>query len=122
MEKKATIIPENIHLLRLDIVEKNIKSIETKSKSINFKLNVAHTTMHNLKEEKIKIGLLINIIPEVNKKETGAKANFNIDFHYQIKDLNSFYSLDDKNNPIFSVISEFHIEWHKYIVCQPRGQ
>jgi hypothetical protein len=104
MKKKADIIPENITLFRLKVVESKIQSEETAQKKLNYKINVAHTVMHNLAEDRIKIGLIIELIGEEETRETNTKAHFNIDFHYCIKELISFYNLDNNKNPIFEGI------------------
>ncbi|MEN8185963.1 MAG: hypothetical protein ABFR05_02405 [Bacteroidota bacterium] len=95
------IIPENINLFHLNIVESNITDTLQK-KDLRYKINIAHTTMHNLKEEKVKIGLLIDIQGEDKENDHEAKAHFNIDFHFQIKDLINLYKLEESKNPIFS--------------------
>lgn len=102
MEKKPVIIPENINLFHLKIVKSDIISQSSYSENIDFKINAAHTTMHNLPLNRLKIGLIIDIIGEINAKEIETKAHFNIDFHFQIKELNNFYTLDKKNLPVFS--------------------
>ncbi len=98
--KKAKINTENIHLFHIDLIESSIKDLPQKGK-ISFNINVAHKTMHNLKEERIKIGLLIDL--ETDKPGgNGAKAHFNIDFHFEIKGLKEYYELDKNKNPVFS--------------------
>lgn len=95
------IIPENINLFHLNIVESRIIDAIQKKESV-YQVNVAHTTMHNLEDERLKIGLLIDIINDITDNKGITNAHFNIDFHYKIKDLKTFYTLDENSTPIFS--------------------
>jgi len=99
MTKEVKIIPREIHLFHIDVVEISIKELST-DKSGEFKVNVAHTIMHNLKEQRLKIGLNIELNGE-NHSEEG-KANFVIDFHFHIDNLKNFYSINEQNKPVFS--------------------
>ncbi|WP_372744407.1 hypothetical protein [Lutibacter sp.] len=96
----SKIIPENIHLFHLNILESNIVDAVQK-KDNKFRINVAHTTMHNLVDERVKIGLFIDIIDDSEKNEV-VSAHFKIEFHYKVEDLKSFYKLDENNEPSFS--------------------
>ena len=55
--------------------------------------------MHNLKDERIKITLLLNLSDDKNKK--GNEVNFEIEFPYSIKDLENFYELEN-DQPAFT--------------------
>ena len=102
MDKKSKIIPENISLFHLKIIESNIVSAQSNdTKNLNFRIDVGHTLMHNLNDKRIKIGLIIDILGVKDEKETDVKAFFKIDFQYAIKDLEKFYSLDDKQHITF---------------------
>ncbi len=90
------IIPEKIKLFNIDIVEKSINDISV-TDNLDVEFNVSHNTMHNLKDQRVKIELYINI---VSKKEAGVK--FHIDFHYQIQDLKDHYKMGNTNKVIFS--------------------
>lgn len=95
------IIPENINLFHLNIVESRITDTIQKKESV-YQVNVAHTTMHNLADERLKIGLLIDIKNDSTVNKGVSNAHFNIDFHYKISDLKSFYTLDENSAPVFS--------------------
>lgn len=98
MKKAPVINPEKIHLIHIDVVESSV--IDVKQKSHNdFNIEVAHTTMHNLSNEKMKIGLFIDLIhTDISNR---AKATFVIDFHFKIDELNQFYELKEPNHPVF---------------------
>jgi hypothetical protein len=100
--KVQKIIPEKIHLNHIVIVKNDITGINTSLKTLDIQLGVAHTIMHNLKEERIKIGLLLDLLSESVEKENNVNMKFNIDFHYKIDDLINHYELDENNSPIFS--------------------
>lgn len=94
------IIPENISLFYIKVNESNIND-SSKIEGLNFIVNVAQNILNNLKDERIKIGLILDI--KSSDVENQFNANFNIDFHFKIKDLKDFYTLpEDGDNPIFS--------------------
>lgn len=97
--KDSKIIPENINLFHINILESDITD-SLKPDNLNFDLNVAHNILHNLKDERVKIGLILNIKSKSSDNEF--KALFNIDFHYKIKDLNHFYEVEEDANIVFS--------------------
>ena len=98
--KEEKINTDKLHLFHIDLIESSIKDLPQKGK-ISFNINVAHNTMHNLKEKRIKIGLLIDL--ETDKPDgDGANAHFNIDFHFQIEELKKHYKLNETKNPVFS--------------------
>ncbi|MEN3322234.1 hypothetical protein VP395_00715 [Mariniflexile soesokkakense] len=98
MKKEVEINPEKIHLFHINIVESSIKDLHQKGEN-NFKINVAQTTMHNLQEEKVKIGLFIDLEHEDVTSEAG--AHFVLDFHFKIEDLKNHYELKEDNAIIF---------------------
>lgn len=99
MVNEVKIIPEELHLFHVDIIESEIID-SGEQKTGEFNLGLAHTIMHNLKDQRIKIGLHIKL----NPKNVGAKekAHFIIDFHFQIMNLTNFYKLNEENRPVFS--------------------
>lgn len=99
MSSKAKINPEKIHLFHINIVESAIKDLTEKDNS-NFNINVAQTTMHNLKEERVKIGLFIDLIHDDIASE--AKARFVFDFHFKVEELHNYYETKEDNAPIFN--------------------
>jgi len=98
MNKDVKINPEKIHLFHINIVESAIKDVSQKGNN-NFKINVAQTTMHNLKDERVKIGLFIDLIHD--EVTSDAKAHFVFDFHFKIEELNKYFELKEDNSPIF---------------------
>ena len=93
---KVKIVPENITMFHLDIARFEIKEVAPPNTE-DFNLNLSHKVMHNLKDERVKIALSILL-----NDETGNEAVLDIDFHFHIKELSSFYNLDDKGTPVFS--------------------
>ncbi len=98
--KEVKIDTDKLLLFHIDLIESSIKDLPQKGK-ISFNINVAHKTMHNLKEERIKIGLLIDLETDKSDNE-GANAHFNIDFHFQIEELKKHFKLNENKNPVFS--------------------
>lgn len=99
MNKEVKIDPERIHLFHINIVESYIKDVSQKGDN-NFNINIAQTTMHNLKDERFKIGLFIDLIHD--EVTSDAKARFVFDFHFKIDELNNYYELKEDNSPIFT--------------------
>ena len=101
MNQDIKIVPEEIHLFHIDVIESSIKETGNK-KEEEFELRIAHTIMHNLKDERVKIGLYIDLNKDDSNDSDSNQAHFTIDFHYHIENLSNFYKFNDKNQPIFS--------------------
>jgi len=95
---KNKIIPDKIHLLKIEVVDSYVNDNIT-DKNDNFSFSIANNIQHNLKDELLKTTLFINLLQE-NDNNIGIK--FNIAFHYKIDDLKDHYKTDDNNNPVFS--------------------
>lgn len=90
------IIPDKIKLFHIDVVSTYIND-KTIDENLNLEFTVAHNTRHNLNDERVKIELFINLL---SHQEIGVK--FHIDFHYNIKDLENHYELEENKMPLFS--------------------
>ena len=90
------IVPEKIKLFNIEVVNTYIND-DTINDNLNLEFSVAHNTKHNLKDERVKIELFINLL---SQEEIGVK--FHIDFHFVIKDLSDQYKLNKTNIPVFS--------------------
>lgn len=100
MDKSATIIPEEIELFHIEILNSKIREGVKPSKP-SYNIEVAHKTGHNLKDERIKIKLLINI-SDHPKQEDCNKVDYEIDFHFKIQNLDNFYEIKEDKTPIIS--------------------
>ena len=101
MSKEAPIIAEKIELFHIDIIKSEIKEGD-KSSEPNYDLEVAHKTSHNLKDERIRIKLLIHLFNRA-KVVRANEGKFEIDFHYKIGNLDNFYSfIEESGAPIIS--------------------
>ncbi len=96
MEKQPTIIPENIHLQKIEVVQTKI-DISGFNTSNQFKLGIGHKMMHNLKDERVKIELVFSF--KDNKEQEF--VFFQIDFHFRVEQLDRFYELNENNAPVF---------------------
>jgi hypothetical protein len=99
MSNTPKIIPEDITLLHINILEHQIGQPKK-----NLYIGVAHNVMHNLKEEKVKLNLKINLETCKGDSKKCPFAHFDIDFHYHINNLENFYSLNDKQQPTFNAM------------------
>lgn len=101
MQKEAPIIAEEIELFHIDVIKSEIKETG-KVSTPDYNLKVAHKTSHNLKDERVRIKLLI-VLSNGHKEIEVNEASFEIDFHFKIENLNNFYSVDeDRKTPIFA--------------------
>ncbi|HLW08043.1 MAG TPA: hypothetical protein VKY45_10830 [Marinilabiliaceae bacterium] len=95
MEKSPKIVPEEIHLLKIDVNEKEM-DIEAFKKAQSPKLNIAHKRMYNLKDERVKIELIFSF---KNQKEEQLML-LQTDYHFQIENMRQFYELKEEQ-PVF---------------------
>ncbi|MDA3907008.1 MAG: hypothetical protein PF484_13130 [Bacteroidales bacterium] len=95
-QKQALIVPEQIHLLVMEVVQQKIDALAFK-KQKQHQLKVGHKLMHNLKEERVKMELAFSFEDESKKQ----LLFFQIDFHFQVDNLSNFYQLKQENQPVF---------------------
>lgn len=96
------IIPSKIHLT-------NIKTIKEDTFLLNEKLNakptydikVAHSMMHNLEKELVKIRFFLDVTAVVDAKTIKQGGNYEIDFFFKIEDLTNHYQINNEK-PLFS--------------------
>ena len=100
MKKNISIIPEEIELFHIEILNSKIREGNKPPKS-SYDIEVAHKTGHNLSDERIRIKLLI-ILSDHPRKEEGNKLDFEIDFHYKVQNLHNFYDILEDDTPMFS--------------------
>jgi hypothetical protein len=98
MEKKtATIVVQNIHLLRVEVMQQKLNVIAFK-KLKQHHLNVGHKMAHNLKDERIKLELVFSF----DNSQKISLLFFQIDFHFHVNHLSDFYQLKEETQPVFS--------------------
>lgn len=98
MEKTPKIVPEEIHLLKIDVVKSEVNSIGFKQAK-EPKVDIAHKLLHNLQDEMLKIELVFSF---KNKQEEQLML-LQTDYHFQIERMNQFYKLEDEK-PVFSTL------------------
>lgn len=96
------IIPEKIHLNQIHWIVQNTVILEKKLvKNPTYDFKMAHNVMHNLEKGIVKIRLFIDINGAINDKVINQGGNYEVDFLFQIDDLNDQYEIvEDK--PVFS--------------------
>jgi len=97
--KQAPIIPEQIHLLVIKVVQQKI-DLQSFKQQKERRLNVGHKLLHNLEKEGIKLELAFSF-EDANNTQL---LFFQIDFHFQIEHLNNFYQLNKENQPVFNAL------------------
>ena len=98
MSKAIKIIPEEIHFIKMEVLEQKI-DVKAFKNAKQHKLEVAHTMMHNIKDERVKLELAFSF-KDNNKIEL---LFFKMDFHFNIENMNAFYELNEKKTPVFAV-------------------
>lgn len=96
MEKTPKIIPEEIHLLKIDVVKSEVNSMGFKQTK-EPKLTIAHKLLHNLQDEMLKIELVFSF---KNKQEEQLML-LHTDYHFKIERMHQFYKLEEEK-PVFS--------------------
>ncbi|SRR5690554_3255045 len=99
INKDLKLDPRDINLFQIDVVESSIQEASRPGDQ-PFNVELAHTMMHSLESQKIKISLHVHISMKSNPDKMNAR--FVIDFHFQIKNLNDFYELKEYNQAVFS--------------------
>jgi hypothetical protein len=99
MEKTPQIIAEEIHLLKIDVVQNRIDASSFK-KVAKPTLGIGHKLMHNLKDERVKFELVFSF----KDSKENELLFVQIDFHFHIEKMNQFYQLKEENKPIFSAL------------------
>lgn len=96
------IIPEKIHLTKIKWIKENTVLLEDKlSQNPTYDFTIAQNMMHNLEKQLVKIRLFVDIDGSINEKSINQGGNYEIDFFFQIDDLNNHYQLiEDK--PVFN--------------------
>jgi hypothetical protein len=100
MEKQPAIIPEELELFLIEVKESKIVASKEKEK-LNFNLNVGHSLMHNLPEERLKLDLVVDLQAEAPLSKIKSLAQFKFAFHFKITNLQNFYELNAEQNPVF---------------------
>lgn len=99
MEKKSIIVPEEIHLFKIEVIEEQI-DVEGFLSQENKKFGIAHKIMHNLEDERVKIELAFSFKDDSDSE----LVFFLIEFHYQIENMSNLYEKTEDGKPIFSAI------------------
>lgn len=96
------IIPEKIHLTNIKWIKENTVVLENKlPQNPTYDFTIAQNMMHNLEKQLVKIRLFVDMDGRINEKSINQGGNYEIDFFFQIDDLNNHYQLiEDK--PVFN--------------------
>ncbi len=98
MKKKlAPIVVQEIHLLRVEVVQQKL-DVNAFKKQRKHHLNVGHKLAHNLKDERVKLELVFSF----DNSQNESLLFFQIDFHFHIENLSNFYELNGEKHPVFS--------------------
>lgn len=94
--KEALIIPKEIHLLKVEVVQQKLDLAAFKEYK-KHKLNVGQKFLHNLKEDRVKFEFVFSFSGDHNQD----LLFFQIDFHFHVENLKNFYEINKKNHPVF---------------------
>ncbi len=97
--EQTPIIADRIHLLSIEVPQQKVDTQSFK-KHKQHQLNVGHKIFHNLKDERMKLELAISF-EDNNKNQL---SFFLFHFHFAVKNLSEFYTLNKDNIPVFNTL------------------
>ena len=98
----SKIIPSKIHLTNIKTVKENTILFDGKlDVKPTYDIKVAHSMMHNLEKELVKIRLFLDVNAVVDDKPINQGGNYEIDFFFKIEDLQDHYQINNEK-PLFS--------------------
>lgn len=98
----SKIIPSKIHLTNIKTEKENTILFDGKLVvKPTYDIKVAHSMMHNLEKELVKIRLFLDVNAVVDDKPINQGGNYEIDFFFKIEDLQDHYQINNEK-PLFS--------------------
>jgi hypothetical protein len=98
------IIPSKIHLTNIKTIKENTFLLDEKLDVIpTYDIKVAHSMMHNLDKELVKIRLFLDVTAVIGTTSINQGGNYEIDFFFKIEDLSDHYQINNEK-PLFSGI------------------
>lgn len=102
-EIKPVIDPEQIHLLKVNLIKGTLESEEdflASPKPVEgLEIKIAHQFRFDFEDKRILIRLIINIEGLYSdKKPLGISANYTLDFFFTVDNLNDFITNQSKNH------------------------
>jgi hypothetical protein len=98
----SKIIPSKIHLTNIKTEKENTILFDGKlDVKPTYDIKVAHSMMHNLEKELVKIRLFLDVNAVVDDKPINQGGNYEIDFFFKIEDLKDHYQINNEK-PLFS--------------------
>ena len=98
----SKIIPSKIHLTNIKTEKENTILFDGKlDVKPTYDIKVAHSMMHNLEKELVKIRLFLDVNAVVDDKPINQGGNYEIDFFFKIEDLQDHYQINNEK-PLFS--------------------
>ncbi|NDP21852.1 MAG: hypothetical protein GZ091_12345 [Paludibacter sp.] len=98
------IIPSKIHLTNIKTIKEDTFLLDEKLEVIpTYDIKVAHSMMHNLDKELVKIRLFLDVTAVIDTTSIKQGGNYEIDFFFKIEDLSDHYQINNEK-PLFSGI------------------
>lgn len=98
------IIPSKIHLTNIKTIKENTFLLDKKLDVIpTYDIKVAHSMMHNLDKELVKIRLFLDVTAVIGTTSINQGGIYEIDFFFKIEDLSDHYQINNEK-PLFSGI------------------
>ena len=98
----SKIIPSKIYLTNIKTEKENTILFDGKlAVKPTYDIKVAHSMMHNLEKELVKIRLFLDVNAVVDDKPINQGGNYEIDFFFKIEDLQDHYQINNEK-PLFS--------------------
>lgn len=98
------IIPSKIHLTNIKTIRENTFLLDEKLHVIpTYDIKVAHSMMHNLDKELVKIRLFLDVTGVIDSTSINQGGKYEIDFFFKVEDLTDHYQINNEK-PLFSGI------------------
>jgi hypothetical protein len=101
MSNQATIIPEKIHLNEIRLIKDELIIGDILGPKPTFDIVVAHSMVHNLERQAVKIRLFIDVLGQIDNHEINKGGNYELDFTFIIEDMKNHYEVVE-NAAVFS--------------------
>ncbi len=98
----SKIVPNKIHLTHIKTEKENTILFDEKlNVRPTYEIKVAHSMMHNLEKELVKIRLFLDVSARLNEISIKQGGNYEVDFFFKIDDLKDHYQINNEK-PLFS--------------------
>jgi len=108
-QKQSKVDPSKISILKINILKSNIDSpldyIPDHESGIGFTMSLGNEIKYDTENKMVRIRLFLSFEETINEEEkTGLKADFGIEFHFYVGNLDENLVVEDKDTKINKVL------------------